>query len=295
MNFLHNAYMELVSQNIRGAVASIACFVEPLEAVLSWTRHGFRNTTVGSPVEVKNNPGLYDSFEIHTNFSRSVDWKDQEQATRGLRALSQFLRSARYERGDDRQKFWDLMEDVQVACEEDGFEFRENPITISQLKVVGLDSLNLESLTTTEGILKQVKKINRALVTHKDNAEVIGYSKSLMEATAGAVLCESGLSAEQVRNMKVAERCNRAMSQVGVMKDSGTGKITQGLNDIRKGLNKIVEGVSQMRREDTDEGHGMPEVRLIADGQARLASSAALLWCRYVLDAFQAKVGAAPF
>lgn len=59
-------------------------------------------------------------------------------------------------------------------------------------------------------------------------------------------------------------------------------------------MNKIVEGTSEMRREDTDEGHGMAGLRAASDSQANLALSSALLWCHYLLDRFNEK-RAAPF
>ena len=49
-----------------------------------------------------------------------------------------------------------------------------------------------------------------------------------------------------------------------------------------------------MRREDTDEGHGMAGLRAASDSQANLALSSALLWCHYLLDRFNEK-RAAPF
>lgn len=146
----------------------------------------------------------------------------------------------------------------------------------------------------TDGIYRKIKQINRALVRDKDNLEVIGFSKDLMEATASAVLQERGHSAESVRNMKAAERCSRAMAELGITSDNGSGKIAEGLTLTRKALNKIVEGASEMRREDTDEGHGMAGVRVVNDSQAKLAISSALLWCHYILDKFHEE-SSAPF
>lgn len=84
------------------------------------------------------------------------------------------------------------------------------------------------------------------------------------------------------------------MAELGITSDNGSGKIAEGLTLTRKALNKIVEGASEMRREDTDEGHGMAGVRVVNDSQAKLAISSALLWCHYILDKFHEE-SSAPF
>lgn len=231
---------------------------------------------------------------IFSSLSQRVDWSDQEQASRGLRSLSQIIRMASTNEFSDEYEFNLKISDIRTACQEDGFEFKENPYTITHGDAIPLDELKLDGLSTTEGIYRKIKQLNRALVRHRDNLEVIGFSKDLMEATADAVLQELGHPEELVRKMQAAERCSNAMSEVGIVVDNGAGKISQGLTGIRKAMNKIVEGTSEMRREDTDEGHGMAGLRAASDSQANLALSSALLWCHYLLDRFNEK-RAAPF
>ena len=286
--------MDLVNPNIRGAVLSLSPYVSPVDMYMSWARHGFFHPEYRNPSDIKSNPGLYDSMGIFSSLSQRVDWSDQEQASRGLRSLSQIIRMASTNEFSDEYEFNLKISDIRTACQEDGFEFKENPYTITHGDAIPLDELKLDGLSTTEGIYRKIKQLNRALVRDRDNLEVIGFSKDLMEATADAVLQELGHPEELVRKMQAAERCSNAMSEVGIVVDNGTGKISQGLTGIRKAMNKIVEGTSEMRREDTDEGHGMAGLRAASDSQANLALSSALLWCHYLLDRFNEK-RAAPF
>lgn len=289
-----NSPLDLVSLNIRGAVLALSPYVTAVDAYMSWARHGFFHPEYNNPATIRQNPGFYDSLEIFSALSQNVKWNDQDQATRGLRALSQFARTAACDDYDDEREFNRILDDIRIVCEEDGFEFTEDPRTITHGYAIPLDELKLDGLSTTDGIYRKIKQINRALVRDKDNLEVIGFSKDLMEATASAVLQERGQSVESVRNMKAAERCSRAMAELGITSDSGSGKIVEGLALTRKALNKIVAGVSEMRREDTDEGHGMAGVRVVSDSQAKLAISSALLWCHYILDKFHEE-SSAPF
>lgn len=286
--------MELVSQNVRGAVLALAPYVTPFEACMSWVRFKFSHPEYSTPNELRQNPGLYDSFDIGSTYSRQVNWQDPEEASRGLRALTQFTRYATLQSLDDERPFLFLLEDLKRACVEDGFEFQENPRTISQGKSISLDELDLTDISTTAGIQRKIKKINRAIVKDKDNLEVISYSKDLMEAVAGAVLKELGTSEETIRNMPAVERCSMALTELGVTTENGEGKVADGMTLLRKGLNKIAEGLAAMRREDTDEGHGMPGERFATDTQAQLAVSGALLWSDFLLNKYHER-STAPF
>lgn len=224
-----NSPLDLVSLNIRGAVLALSPYVTAVDAYMSWARHGFFHPEYNNPATIRQNPGFYDSLEIFSALSQNVKWNDQDQATRGLRALSQFARTAACDDYDDEREFNRILDDIRIACEEDGFEFTEDPRTITHGHAIPLDELKLDGLSTTDGIYRKIKQINRALVRDKDNLEVIGFSKDLMEATASAVLQERGQSVESVRNMKAAERCSRAMAELGITSDSGSGKIVEGL------------------------------------------------------------------
>lgn len=286
--------MELVSLNLRGAVLPITRFVAPVDAYLSWARHRFFHPEYLDYSQIASNPSLFDSWDMCVKLSGSVDWTDQQQASRGLRALSQLLRSAECDRFQEYEVDR-IIDDVRLACKEDGFVFLEDSRTISQAGAIPLNELDLRGLSTTDGIYEKIKKINRALTNDKDNLEVIAFSKDLMEATAAAILQERGRSVEEVRDLQMTECCNSAIKAVGINNDTGSGKIADGLTLIRKALSKLVEGAGQMRREDTDEGHGMPGARFASDAQAQLALSTALLWCRYVLDKFRDQEELAPF
>lgn len=286
--------MDLVNLNIRGAVLALHPYVTPIDAYMSWARHGFFHPEYSNPSDIKNNPRLYDSMEIFSSLSQNVSWHEQEQASKGLRSLSQFIRMADFGDFSEENDFNLIISDIRIACGEDGFVFIENPYTITHGGAIALEELNLEGLSTTEGIYRKIKQLNRALVRDKDNLEVIGFAKDLMEATADSVLQELGQPEELVRRMKAAERCNKAMSELGISMDDGAGKIAQGLTGIRKAMSKIVEGASEMRRENTDAGHGTARIRVASDSQANLALSSALLWCHYVLDRFN-ETRSAPF
>lgn len=276
---------DLVSPNIRGAVLALCPFVAPAQAYLSWSRNGFYHPDYNNVSALYQNPGIFSSIDIFATMSKNVDWSDADQAVRGLKALSLTIRSATLDEGFDFEgDFFRAIDEVRLACIEDGFVFSENPYTISHGDAIALDELNLAALSTVEGIQRKIKKINISLLKEKDNAEVVALSKDLMEAVAAAVLLERRYTEEKVRKMTVGERCGNALKELGITGDNGAGKIVEGLNFIRKALNKISMGVAEMRRDDTDEGHGMPEVRVVSDGQARLALQASLLWSNYVLD-----------
>ncbi|CAB0521807.1 abortive infection family protein [Corynebacterium diphtheriae] len=276
---------DLVSPNIRGAVLALCPFVAPAQAYLSWSRNQFYHPDYNDLHALYWNPAVFNSVDIFTTMSKNVDWSDPDQAVRGLRALSLTIRAADYDDSyDTERKFVRAISDIRTACIEDGFVFSENPYTISHGDAIALDELNLAALSTAEGIQRKIKKINISLLKEKDNAEVVALSKDLMEAVAAAVLLERRYTEENVRKMTVGERCGKALTELGVRDDNGAGKIVEGLNFISKALNKISMGVAEMRRDDTDEGHGMPQVRVVSDGQARLALQASLLWSNYVLD-----------
>lgn len=276
--------MDLVSLNVRGAVGALASYVRPFDAYMSWARHGFFHSDYDEPRVLRDNPNLFDSFEIFSQLSKSVRWTDQEQAARGLRALSQFARMADYETWNDEAEFRRLFHDLELACMEDGFIFDHDSRTISQREAVPLDELNLAGITTTSGIKRKLKKLNRALVQDRDNLEIIGLSKDLMEATASAILIELGNDPQRVNSMKAAERCSHAMKSLGITKDNGAGKVAEGFTLMRKAANKLVEGITEMRRDDTDEGHGTAEVKQVTNSQANLAFSSSLAWCHFILD-----------
>lgn len=287
--------MDLVSPNIRGAVLEVAEFVSPYHAVMSWKRHGFPNSDYDNLPTLQRNAAFYSPLDICASFSRNVDWCNAKEAERGLRALSEFIRYAEVDDWEDEVAFQRALEHVRVACIEDGFDFSEQPYTIRQnAGAVQLTELDLKGLKHISGINETIKKLNRAIVGDRDNAEVIGYSKDLMEAVADAILLEKGYEGSVVRNMKAQERCSEVMKSLDIVVDDGRGKVARGLSDIRKAMNLITDGVVTMRREDTDEGHGSAVRRVVKDSHASLALSAALLWSEYILETFREE-NVAPF
>ncbi|KAA8725237.1 hypothetical protein [Corynebacterium flavescens] len=201
MQYLEARLLDLVSLNIRGAVLSLSPYVTAIDAYMSWSRHGFFHPEY-NPSAIKNNPGLYDSLKIFTCLSQNVDWGEQGQASRGLRSLSQFIRMAGYDSFSDEGDFARIISDIRTACREDGFEFREDPYTITHGEAIALNELNLDGLSTTEGIYRKIKQLNRVLVQDKDNLEVIGFSKVLLQSWGES-------SEDSVSHSLMAAACGR--------------------------------------------------------------------------------------
>lgn len=287
MKGLLRTLMDLVSRNIRIAIRSLHPHVTPETVFKSFERVGFEHPNNVTISDVIENPGFYDSLTLFEDFDRSVDWSDANEASQGLRALNWIFSLTDLDPDYEWREFQDRLYEIEKAASEDGFTYDQVKREISQDNVISLDELNLESFSEASGVTALIKKINRAIIA-KDNEEIVGYCKSLMEAIAGAVLLTLDLSEDEVRKLQFGDRCSLAMEKLGITENNGASsgdtKIALGLNLIRKGNNKIVEGIGQLRRDDTNAGHGMPTLTHVSDAQAQLAQFSALAWCHFIVS-----------
>ncbi|WP_025252287.1 abortive infection family protein [Corynebacterium vitaeruminis] len=286
----------LVSRNIRYAISRFNPYVSQVDAFGCFYRYEFDHPDGVMAGDVQNNPGVFTTYGIFEAFDNHIDWSDPSQSQRGLRALSAFIRATYCDCPTDAEILERLHRELKVACVEDGFTWDSSTGHIVVNRGVALDEFDLSGVTTIEGILDLMKKINRATTRDKDNAEVIGFSKNLMEAMADAVPRERGWQEDEVRGLKYQDRCSAVMKELGITEQSaGKGAVALGIGFVRKGLNKVVEGIGEMRRDDTNEGHGMANLKFVSDADAEFALRSAVNWCHFILETHRESSMVCPF
>ena len=288
---------DLVSLNIRGAVSALAMFLDQQDILRAWLRAGF---SVPADLDglTLSSAWTRDREEIHDTMSAAVEWRDPAQSTAGLRALSTITSMAKNRQGftdDFDDNFFVYYEEVRRACNEDGFELDDNG-KIAQTDVVTLEDLDVTGLDTMEGVLREVKKLNQAITRDQDFSDVIGHSKSLVEAVSAAIMDAHGAAATTSRGMKVLERTSEVHRLLGINPDDlSAGGAAVALNDIKKGLNRLVQALDHLRNNNSDAGHANHTVPDVKPEDAQLAVDCALAWCRYVLAIQARRTPEAPF
>ncbi|MFO6449837.1 abortive infection family protein [Corynebacterium amycolatum] len=277
---------DLVSVNIRGAAMGLTDFLTPYETYMCWARFEFFHPDTPNPEALKDNPNLYSSLEIGQNFSKRVDWGNQEEASRGLRALSQMLRNSDYSDWEGELRYEALIQDLSRACREDGFRLSLESQRIEEPEGVPLDLLDLSNLPSIDGVTRKVKKLNRALTIEHDYLEVVGYAKDVIEAVAAAILSAMGMKDSEIIDLRVMERASKVHKMLGIGESGGALMTSEAFESVRRGLNKMVQGVADLRSRQTDSGHGMNEVPELDKVTADLAVDSAIAWCRYVLGVY---------
>lgn len=287
----HSKSDPLVSENIRGAVYMLVPRVDPWSVINAWQRAGF-GTPVGLSGITSRNAYKHDSESIFTVYAHQVDWTGVDQSSRALKALSTITRKAHDNVDDSFDSFWADYRELEIACTDDGFNLSDNG-TITQAGGIRLDDLDLSQLSSTEGVLREVKRLNRAMSTDRDMSDVVGHAKNLMEAVAASLLKDFGMDDAAIRKLQVQNRAAKVHELLEINKSTGVGKTTDGLESIRKGLNKLIDGVKDLRTQESVAGHGLHVVPDIPRADAQLAIDASLAWCRYVIETFNRKQGEA--
>lgn len=277
---------DLVSVNIRGATMGLTEFLTPYETYMCWARFGFFYPDSPRPEDLRNNPSLYSALEIGQDFSKRVDWGNQEEASRGLRALSQMIRSSHCDNWEDQRQYEALIEDLGRACCEDGFRLSMESQAIEETEGIPLDLFDLSNLPSIDGVTRKVKKLNRALTIERDYLEVVGYAKDVIEAVAAAILSAMGMQDSEINSLRVMDRASKVHEMLEIAESNGALKASEAFEFVRRGLNKIVRGMAELRSRQTDSGHGMNEVPVIDKVTADLAVDSAIAWCRYVLGVY---------
>ncbi|WP_312977283.1 abortive infection family protein [Corynebacterium sp.] len=284
----------LISTNIRGAVYKLLGEVDAWTSINAWQRYDF-----GTPVALSDvtavNASEYRSDEVFTVYRDRVDWTDREHCRRALQAMSVMIRRAKANVDDYWNPFWADYEELERACREDGFTLEEDG-TITQADVIDLEDLDLSGLKTTDGLMKALKTLNRALTAdERDTAAVVSAAKELMEAVAASVLKDRYYSNEQIDRLQFKDRCIEVQNVLGVTDETGAGVMAGGLNLLRKGLNQVLEGVRKIRSEEAMAGHGNHRVGDVSEPDAQLAVDTCRAWCRYVLELHRRVPEAVPF
>lgn len=288
---------DLVSLNIRGAVSALAEYLDQKDILRAWLRAGFRPPEALHGITIRN-AWSHEKSEIHDKMSASVHWADPTASTKGLKALSKITNMAlnSFEgTGYNDSSFWTDYDQVKRACAEDGLRFGDDGV-ISQSDVVTLEDLDFEGINTKEGVLRQIKKLNRAITQDQDPSDVIGHSKSLIEAVSAAIMDAHGTPAEESREKNVLERVSEVHRLLGIKSgEEGTSSAAIALNDVAKGLNRLVQAMQHLRNNLSDAGHANHTVPQIDTENAQLAVDCTLAWCRYVLALQSRHASEAPF
>ncbi len=297
LNISDQSNNDLVSRNIRGAVSALAEYLDQKDILRAWLRAEFKLPKDLRDITLRN-AWSYDRSVIHDTMSASVNWADPAESTDGLRALSTITilagRSGQILNTDDVSLFMDF-EEVRRACSEDGLKLDENG-NISQADVVTLEDLDVSGIGTIDGVLREVKKLNQAITRDQDLSDVIGHSKSLIEAVSAAIMDAHGIPAQESRSKKVMERVSEVHRLLGIKSDDlSAGGAAVALNDIAKGLNRLVQSVQYLRNHSSDAGHANHTVPQIDPESAQLSVDCALAWCRYVLSLQARRASEAPF
>lgn len=248
----------------------------------AWQRAGFL-TPIQYAGPHQNTLFMHTREEIYSSFAQGlVDWTNPQHCLQALKAMSTIVRKARRSADDYDSNFWNEYQELEIACQEDGFELQENG-TISQASGISLDDFDISGLGKIEGVMRTVKKLNRALTNDRDPSDVVGYAKNLIESVAAAILSDLGMNDDEIFELKVQERTSEVQKRLGI-NDPNTelGAITTGLEEIKKGLNKTTMGISKLRNR-ADAGHANHVLPDVNDVHAQLAVDAALAWCRFVL------------
>ncbi|MGO3789233.1 abortive infection family protein [Corynebacterium variabile] len=288
---------DLVSRNIRGAVSALVEHLDQKDILLAWLRAEFSPPEELHGINISN-AWSYEKNDIYGKMSASVHWADPVESTYGLKALSNITTMALDSVDDfdiNDKSFWPYYEQVKRACREDGLRLDENGV-ISQSDVVTLEDLDFRGLNTTDGVLRQIKKLNQAITQDQDPSDVIGHSKSLIEAVSAAIMDAHGIPAEESRGKNVLDRVSEVHKLLGIKSgDKSTDRAVVALSEITKGLNKLVQAMQHLRNDLSDAGHANHTVPQIDPENAQLAVDCTLAWCRYALAIQFRHASEAPF
>lgn len=281
--------------NVRGAVFMLIDRVDPYSILNAWQRAGFSTPSTLTGIN-KTNAHSYTREKIYSAFAqKSVDWTNPDHCTRALKAMSTIVRKANSTIYGFDDEFTNEYDELIRACKDDGF-ILEDDGTISQSPGVDLDDLDLSEIEEAEGVMRTIKRLNRAITSDHDPSDVVGYAKNLVEAVAAAILARHGFRDEDVRRMRLHERTSAVQKTLDIADpQTDVGSIITGLEGVIKGLNKTVAGIAQMRREKTDAGHANHTAPVVDSAQANLAVDAALAWCRFALNSSKENLNAPPF
>lgn len=297
MAFAKNTVPEnppLISLNVRGAVYKLLGEVDAWTSINAWQRSGFGTPAALSDVTVLN-AFEYRSDEVFTVYRDYVDWTDRSQCESALQAMSVMVRRAKANVNDHWDPFWDDYAELERACREDGFTLDEDG-TLTQADVIDLEDFDLSGLKTTDGVMRSLKILNRALTAEdRDTVEVVSAAKELMEALAASVLKDRWYTDEQIDKLQFKDRCVEAQKALGVTDETGGGALASGLNLVRRGLNQTLEAIRKMRSDEAMAGHGNHRLGEVSGADAQLAVDTCRAWCRYILELHRSAPVEAPF
>ncbi|MDN6814642.1 MAG: abortive infection family protein [Corynebacterium variabile] len=284
----------LISTNIRGAVYKLLGEVDAWTSINAWKRYEFGTPAALSDVTAVN-ASEYRSDAVFTIYRDYVDWTERVNFKRALQAMSVMIRRAKTNVDDHWDPFRDDYAELERACREDGFTLNEDG-TITQADVIDLEDLDLSGLKTTDGVMRSLKILNRALTAEEqDTVAVVSAAKELMEAVAASVLKDRWYTDEQIDRLQFKDRCVEVQKALGVTDETGGGAMAGGLNLVRKGLNQVLEAMRKIRSEEAMGGHGNHRVGEVSDPDAQLAVDTCRAWCRYILGLHRSVPEAVPF
>ena len=202
----------------------------------------------------------------------AADLTNPEVVSRVLRAVSQLVKLYRASRDCDEEKLVRL----QMVLEADGFH-----MDASGSPVTALGDLAVAATTTlaeVSGIRAELLRLQNAI--DNDPSVTIGKAKNLVEATAKAILSQTGGTAGKDDSLTALAR--RAAEALNVH-PQGAGDRKHVRNLLGR-LSGMVDDLMQLRNEVGD-GHGAAVAPTDIDRRhGRIAAWAAIAWCSFMLD-----------
>jgi hypothetical protein len=201
----------------------------------------------------------------------AVDWTDERQVGRALRAVEWLLHGTR---GPNVDNFF-------ASLRRDGYIV--DPST-GRITSAGprFPTGSLANLKDPSAIREHLDRIQHAVVD--DPALAIGSAKELIESTAKVALSERGLPVKEKDDVPALVRqAQQALS----LHTSASTPGPDGTDPVKKilgAVSGIAIGVAELRNR-AGTGHGPAATRAgLRARHAHLAVNAALTWCHLVLD-----------
>ena len=251
------------------AIAEIATSIDSVKLVCDTVGLQFRYAPIPSGTGWSVYPDAR-SYLLAT--LEAADLTDPEVVARVLRAVPRLVELYRTSKNCDEQKLTLL----RMALEADGFHMDAsgNPVTALEDLAVTASA----TLVDISGIRVELQRLQNAI--DSDPSVAIGKAKNLVEATAKAILSQTGGTVGKDDSLTALAR--RAAEALNVH-PQGAGDRRHVRNLLGR-LQGVVDDLMQLRNEVGD-GHGAAVAPTDIDlRHGRLAARAAIAWCSFMLD-----------
>ncbi|KQC34754.1 abortive infection family protein [Frankia sp. ACN1ag] len=241
------------------------------EATLPLINRAFQGVGFAEPDPAASHEELGQRRGLTQAYLDAVDWTDERQVGRALRAFEWLLHGLS---GPAVDNFF-------ASLRRDGYLV--DPST-GRITSAGprFPAGSLANLKDPSAIREHLDRIQHAVVD--DPALAIGSAKELIESTAKVALTERGLPVSDRDDVpKLADQAQRALN----LHPSASTPGPDGTDPVKKILGAVTNipvGLAELRNR-SGTGHGPAATRAgLRPRHAHLAVNAALTWCHLVLD-----------